>query len=179
MRAGTDLGNYGTANTDIFNDIYVKEIQWIQAIQLLKRFDNDLEKFINSVVKYNSRFEKIDFSLLHRQLVEMGDLRKLQMKEGQHILNQKYATSENAYAERPLAMRRKTKRVKQLDENGKRATFWNHDYKVELGVKTGGANLNLTLGTHRRSGEYTLDAKKEVTLNADLPSPLSRNHNWN
>ena len=112
IRAGTDLGNYGADNTDIFNDIYVKEIQWIQAIQLLKRFDNDLEKFINAVVKYNSRFEKIDFSLLHRQLVEMGDLRKLQMKEGQHIINQKYATSENAYAERPLAIRRKTKRVK-------------------------------------------------------------------
>ena len=71
-----------------------------------------MEKFLITVVKYNSRYEKIDFSMLHRQMVEMGDISKPHMKEGQKVINQKYATSENAYAERPVAMNAKRRMAK-------------------------------------------------------------------
>ena len=57
-----------------FDDVYVKELWWLQAIQLLKRFDNKLDKFLASVVKYNTRYEKIEFNNLHKHLVEMGGL---------------------------------------------------------------------------------------------------------
>ena len=57
-----------------FDDVYVKELYWLQAIQLLKRFDNKLDKFLASVVKYNTRYEKIEFTNLHKHLVEMGGL---------------------------------------------------------------------------------------------------------
>ena len=50
--------------TNLFDDIYVKDIQSLQAIQLLKRYDNDLDRFINSAYKYNRRFEKVDFTPL-------------------------------------------------------------------------------------------------------------------
>ena len=76
IRSGSAFETYGTVDKEIFDDIAVKEIQSLQAIQLLKRFGNDLDKFVDSVVKYNSRFEKVDFSPLHRHLIEMGDLRK-------------------------------------------------------------------------------------------------------
>ena len=81
-------------------------------------------------------------------MVEMGDLRKLHMKESQKIMNQKYATSENAYGTRTVARKVKKKMDKQLDENGKRATFWNHDYKV--GMKIGESKII----SARESNEY-------------------------
>ena len=84
----------------------------MQAVQLLKRFNNDLDTFINSVVKYNTRFEKVDFSSLHKHLVEMGDLRKMHMKESQSVVSQNYAKSGNAYAERATVVRRKTRQQK-------------------------------------------------------------------
>ena len=74
-----------------FDDIYVKELWWLQAIQLLKRFNNNLDNFLASVVKYNSRYEKIEFTNLHRHLVDMGELQKLHLKETKHMINQKYA----------------------------------------------------------------------------------------
>ena len=32
----------------------------------MKRYNNDLDKFINSAFKYNQRFEKVDFTPLHK-----------------------------------------------------------------------------------------------------------------
>ena len=62
------LESYGGAidPTDLFDDIYVKDIQSLQAIQLLKRYENDLDRFIDSSYRYNRRFEKIDFTPLHK-----------------------------------------------------------------------------------------------------------------
>ena len=80
-RRRSALDGYPMVETDLFDDIYIKELQGIQAIQLLKRFDNDLDKLISCAVKYNSRFEKVDFSGLHKQIIALGDLHKLQMKE--------------------------------------------------------------------------------------------------
>jgi hypothetical protein len=57
-----------------FNDIKVKEMWQVEAIQLLKRFNNDLSAFIGEVVVYNPRYERVEFSNLHRHLLEMGKL---------------------------------------------------------------------------------------------------------
>ena len=40
-------------NSELFDDIKVKEMWQVQAIQLLKLYDNDLSHFIDSVVVYN------------------------------------------------------------------------------------------------------------------------------
>ena len=95
--------------SESFDDVYVKELWWLQAIQLLKRFNNNLDNFLASVVKYNSRYEKIEFTNLHRHLVEMGELQKLHLKETKHMINQKYAQSDNQYAERTHVINRKRK----------------------------------------------------------------------
>ena len=69
-----------------FDDISVKEMWQLEAIQLLKKFDNDLSKFVNQTVSFNSRFEKVDFNALHRHLLELGALNSKQLKEGIDVL---------------------------------------------------------------------------------------------
>ena len=61
-------------NSSSFDDVAVKEMSQIEAIQLLKRFGNDLHAFVNEVVSFNRRFEKVDFGPLHKHLLEMGNL---------------------------------------------------------------------------------------------------------
>ena len=58
----------------------------LEAIQLLKKFGNDLQTFINETVHFNDRYEKIDFSGLHRQMLELGALNQRQLKEGIDVL---------------------------------------------------------------------------------------------
>ncbi len=60
----------------------------MEAIQLLKRFNNDLSKFIGEVVVYNPRYERVEFNNLHRHLLEMGQLSSRQLKEGLDVLKQ-------------------------------------------------------------------------------------------
>ena len=60
----------------------------VEAIQLLKLFDNDLTIFINKVVTFNTRFEKVEFHKLHKHMLEMGSLDTAQLKEGLEILRQ-------------------------------------------------------------------------------------------
>ena len=60
----------------------------MQAIQLLKRFNNDLEQFINKTVLFNSRFEKVDFGPLHKEMLQMGELNSRQLREGMDVLQQ-------------------------------------------------------------------------------------------
>lgn len=57
-----------------FNDIKVKEMWQVEAIQLLKRFNNDLSTFIGQVVVFNPRYERVEFNNLHKYLLEMGQL---------------------------------------------------------------------------------------------------------
>ena len=75
-------------NNNLFDDISVKEMWQIEAIQLLKKFDNNLETFVNQTVSFNSRFEKVDFSQLHRHILELGALNSKQLKEGIDVLRQ-------------------------------------------------------------------------------------------
>ena len=62
-----------TARND-FDDIKVKEMSQVEVIQLLKRYNNDLEAFIDHAVNYNQRFERIEFTAVHKGLVDMGQL---------------------------------------------------------------------------------------------------------
>lgn len=62
----------------------------VEAIQLLKRYDNDLQAFVDQGVKYNQRREKVDFSHIHKVLVEMGGLNHRQIKESMGVLKDPY-----------------------------------------------------------------------------------------
>ena len=46
----------------------------MEAIQLLKKFNNDLVLFIDKVVQYNERYEKVDFTVLHKYMGKMAAL---------------------------------------------------------------------------------------------------------
>ena len=72
----------------MFDSIQVKEMWQVEAIQLLKRFNNDLQVFIDKTVTYNSRYEKVEFTGLHKQMLEMGQLNQRQLKEGIELLKQ-------------------------------------------------------------------------------------------
>ena len=44
----------------------------VEAIQLLKRYDNDLRLFAAHAVTFNVRFKRVEFTALHKQLLDMG-----------------------------------------------------------------------------------------------------------
>ena len=46
----------------------------VEAIQVLKKYDNDLSAFVTDSVSFNTRFERIEFNAYHKQLLEMGKL---------------------------------------------------------------------------------------------------------
>jgi hypothetical protein len=58
----------------LFDNIHVKEMWQMQAMQLLKRFDNDVPSFTREAVKFNARFKKVDFGPIHKELLKIGDL---------------------------------------------------------------------------------------------------------
>ena len=55
---------------------------------MLKRFNNDLVAFVDHVVSYNVRYERVEFTNLHKSLLEMGTLSNRDLKEGAQILKQ-------------------------------------------------------------------------------------------
>ena len=57
-----------------FDDIKVKEMWQVEAIQVLKKYENDLSAFVTDSVSFNTRFERIEFNAYHKQLLEMGKL---------------------------------------------------------------------------------------------------------
>ena len=58
----------------------------VEAIQVLKKYDNDLSAFVTDSVSFNTRFERIEFNAYHKQLLEMGKLSSRQLKEGLKVL---------------------------------------------------------------------------------------------
>lgn len=90
----------GTGTAGLFDDIKVKEMWQVQAIQLLKLYDNELGRFVEAAVVFNPRFERVEFGPLHKQLLEMGELSAGQLREGMQLF------AEMASANQPLRPRR-------------------------------------------------------------------------
>ena len=80
-----DIDADNNFQTGLFDDIKVKELWQMQAIQLLKLYENQLSRFIDSVVVYNSRYERVEFGPLHKQMLDMGELSSRQLKEGMQL----------------------------------------------------------------------------------------------
>lgn len=73
-----------------FDDLKVKEISTVQMIQLLKKFENSLPLFVEKCVVYRSKREIVDFSNLHKFMVNMGPLSTSDWKEGLELIRLPY-----------------------------------------------------------------------------------------
>lgn len=141
-----------------FDDITVKELMQVEAIQLLKKYNNDLRAFVDTGVKYNSRREKVDFSNIHKVLVEMGGLNSRQIKESMGVLKDPYLKPQkNKFHNRQSSLNSSLQRMSvesatglikgedsiPLNPEHVSAPFWSRSFKT--------VNLNHDIGNPQQN----------------------------
>jgi hypothetical protein len=64
------LGRINKAHEDpqAFENIKIRELTQLQAIHVLKQFDNNMKSFSREPVKFNARLNKIDISVMNKYL---------------------------------------------------------------------------------------------------------------